>query len=253
MAVSVTVDVEDFYDPMALGVFGQSATGPSGACSGLQGLRNIVAKCRLADKRSRLTLFVVGTYVAKVKDELASLLGEGHELASHGRDHGPLPSSRNDVLEWLRAGKELLEDTFQTEVLGFRPPRFDVPHGMSLTEFRDLIAKAGYGYVSDTRLLGIGTPVAELPVLRMGRLKIGGGSYQRLFPQSLVPHLVDPLDRQSPVVLYYHSYDFGAPLPPPWRSAFFAREVLGRSRIPALVERILDRYDSCTCASLLRQ
>jgi hypothetical protein len=251
MALSVTVDVEDFYDPLALGVFGQSAPRPSQAGSGLQGLRDLLAGEPIK-MDCRLTLFVVGTYIPTIKDELVDLLRDNHELASHGPDHGPLPTSRGRLLEWLRRGKEVLEDTFQAEVVGFRSPRFDVPHGLALSEFRDLIAEAGYRYVSDARLIGDGTPVAELPVLSRGRLKIGGGSYQRLLPQSVVPLVVDPSRSHGAVILYYHSYDFGATLPSPWRSTFFAREVLGRKRIPAILKTILDRYGSCTCASLVR-
>ena len=95
-------------------------------------------------------------------------------------------------------------------VQGFRSPRFDVPAGIGLARYRDVLAEAGYRYVSDTACSGASSPVRELPVLRWRGLRIGGGSYQRLLPFSAAR---PPSAAAGPAVLYYHSYDFDGTLP----------------------------------------
>ncbi len=77
-----------------------------------------------------------------VHDELAGLAAQGHELASHGPDHGRLPDDPGTLLEWLRRGRTMLEDLVQLPVQGFRSPRFDVPPGLGLARYR---AAAGRG------------------------------------------------------------------------------------------------------------
>ena len=120
-------------------------------------------------------------------EELTDLVAGGHEIASHGPDHGRLPDDPSDLVEWLRRGRAMLEDLVQVPVRGFRSPRFDIPRAVGLGAYRDLLAKAGFEYVSDTSILGRSSPVRELPVLSTRRFPIGGGSYQRLLPRAAVP------------------------------------------------------------------
>ena len=84
--VCLTVDVEDWYDGMA--VLGQPIPRPEGAASGLSGLGDLLQ--RVPD--ARVTLFVVGDYAPRVREELVELIRRGHEVASHGPDHGRLPT-----------------------------------------------------------------------------------------------------------------------------------------------------------------
>ena len=165
--VCLSVDVEDWYDGME--VLGEQMNRPAGAGSGLDGLA-----ARLAgDRRSpRVTLFVVGNYAGRVADELAGLAAAGHEIASHGPDHGRLPEDRAALVDWLRSGRTVLEDLFQVPVRGFRSPRFDRPASMGLDGFRDAVAEAGFDYVSDTHRLGAGSPVRELPAVSYTHLTL---------------------------------------------------------------------------------
>ena len=81
----------------------------------------------------------------------------------------------------------MLEDLVQRPVRGFRSPRFEIPRAVGLARYRELLAEAGFSYVSDTSRLGEGSPVRELPVLTCHRFPIGGGSYQRLLPTRRCP------------------------------------------------------------------
>lgn len=124
---------------------------------------------------------------------------------------------------------------------------FDLPRTLGLAEYRDLLAEAGYRYVSDRAVLGGASPVRELPVLTRYRFPFGGGSYQRLLPAAVVDTVVG--GGSGPVVLYYHSYDFGATLPgvASIRSVAMAKQLVGRQRVAGLFSRLLDRYGSEAC------
>ncbi len=235
--VRLTVDVEDWYDGME--VLGERVERPEERTSGLVGLTSL-----LRNREASVTLFVVGNYAPVVRSELAHLVSRGHEIASHGPDHGRLPDDPVRLVDWLRRGREMLEELVQVPVRGFRSPRFDVPEAIGLAQYRELVAKAGFTYVSDTHHLAEGSPVAELPVFRRGRFPIGGGSYQRLLPTSAVTSMVEAAE--GPVVLYYHSYDFGATLPPTAsiRSWASAKQLIGRNRIATMFSSILTRYGS---------
>jgi Domain of unknown function (DUF3473)/Polysaccharide deacetylase len=240
--VCLTVDVEDWYEGMA--VLGSPVPRPPDSESGLGGL----AGCLDAGRADcAVTLFVVGRYAESVLGDLAALSAGGHEIASHGPDHGRLPDSPDALLEWLRRGRAGLEDLVQEPVRGFRSPRFDVPVAIGLARYRDLLAEAGFDYVSDTSVLGARSPVRELPVLTSGRLPIGGGSYQRLLPTAVTSAAVDAAT--GPVVLYYHSYDFGATLPSigSIRSLAVAKQLVGRGRVSKVFSRLLSRYGSQAC------
>jgi hypothetical protein len=240
--VCLTVDVEDWYEGMA--VLGESFDRPEGTRSGLGQLGDTLES---AGGNPAVTFFVVGNYAERVRSELVELAGAGHEIASHGPDHGRLPEQREALVEWLRSGRTMIEDLVQRPVRGFRSPRFDIPGGVELAEYREALAQAGFSYVSDTRLLGEGSPLREIPVLTSFGVPIGGGSYQRLFPLSAVSAGIRSAD--GPAVLYYHSYDFGATLPSlsSIRSVAAARQLVGRGRIAGMFARILDRYGSKAC------
>jgi hypothetical protein len=244
-SLCVSIDVEDWYDGMV--VLGHGVPRPRDVSSGLTGLAELLEK-RALNRSCKVTLFVVANYAERVLPELARLTSAGHEIACHGPDHGWLPVGKA-FRDWLRTGREQLEELLQVPVKGFRSPRFDIPEGMSLEAYRHELADVGFSYVSDVYRLGAKSPLTELPILRPGRLPVGGGSYQRLLPSSAVVHGLAPLVERGhdATVLYYHSYDFGATLPPAGRSAAVAKQVMGRRRIPGILSKILVRYGSRTC------
>ena len=238
--VCVTVDVEDFYDGMA--VLGHHVARPPGAPSGLVSL---LERLESQPSKPKVTLFVVGNYAPAVRHDLAAFAAAGHEIASHGPDHGRLPDG--EVVTWLRKGREALEDLLGVPVRGFRSPRFEVPDRGGLARYRDDLAAAGYRYVSDASVLGPRSPIREVPVLSWRGLRIGGGSYQRLLP--LVAVAAAARRSPGPAVLYYHSYDFDGTLPGlhAIRSPMLARQLLGRGRIAPIVWRLTERFGSVTC------
>ena len=243
MTVCLTVDVEDWYDGMA--EVGHVLPPPASPPSGLESLRALLAGAPGA----RLTLFVVGKYCATVAGELRELAADGHEVASHGPDHGSPPPGAEALEDWLRRGREMAEDVVQRPVTGFRSPRFRVP-AVGLERYRESLGEAGFRYVSDRHRMGTGSPVQELPVFRWRGIPLGGGSYQRLLPKAALGPVL--ARRSGPAVLYYPSYDFGVPLPSPWstRSPAVLKQVLCRRRIPGVVRRLLSEHGSVTCSEV---
>ena len=236
-----TIDVEDFYDGMAaLGVVVPRLRAGDGMWSLLERLAQVPSG-------PKLTLFVVGDQATSVADGLRAFAEAGHEIASHGADHGRLPAG--DVVPWLRKGREMVEDVVQRPVLGFRSPRFDVPEA-GLRAYREALAEAGYRYVSDSSFLGDASPVAELPVLEWRRLRVGGGSYQRLLPAAVVDRAVR--GAAVPAVVYYHSYDFDGSVPPlgAIRSVALAKQLVGRQRVRHRFHRLLRQFGSRTCGDV---
>ncbi len=237
--ICATIDVEDFYEGMA--VLGS----PVKQLRSGDGLLSLVEELERQPSHPRVTLFVVGSYAERVRTGLSACTQAGHEIASHGPDHGRLPAS--GLVDWLRRGREMLEQLLQTPVRGFRSPRFDVPQA-GLAAYRQALAEAGYQYVSDTNQLGDDSPLRELPVLQWHGLRLGGGSYQRFLPGLLVDRA---LQRScSPAVVYYHSYDFDGSLPAMTaiRSLSLAKQLVARSRIRAEFKSLTARYGSRTCA-----
>jgi len=236
----MTVDVEDFYEGMA--ELGVPIDRPEGARNGLSGLASL-----LEGRDATITLFVVGNYAGRVSEDLEGLITRGHEIGCHGPDHGRLPEDPKQLVHWLRKGRTMVEDLVQRPVEGFRSPRFDVPQSLELAVYRELLAEAGFSYVSDRHVLGRESPVRELPVLTRHGYPLGGGSYQRLLPAAVVEAMVSR--SSAPVVLYYHSYDFGATLPSSAsiRSLALAKQLIGRGRVASLFSRLLNHYGSEAC------
>ena len=238
--LSMTIDVEDFYEGMS--VLGHEVARPLGLVDKLDRLVGMLAAETSGPK---VTLFVVGHHAAGIRPALAAFAEAGHEIASHGPDHGRLPA--DDVVSWLRKGREMLEDLLQVPVRGFRSPRFDLPPHSELDRYRSELAEAGYEYVSDASHLDVGSPVRQAPVMVWRGLRLGGGSYQRMVPFSAVSTAVTQSPRTA--VCYYHSYDFDGTTPglKAVRSVALARQILGRERIMPIFMRLARQFGSETC------
>lgn len=240
-----TVDVEDFFEGMAvLGHALDGAAAPGGA-----GLECLVDRLGAMPGAPKVTLFVVGRWAASLRQALSAFAAAGHEIASHGPDHGRVPA--DGLVPWLRRGRDTLEQLLQVPVRGFRSPRFDVPEG-GLERYRDALGEAGFEYVSDASVLGPLSPVRELPVLDWRGVRVGGGSYQRLVPTALVEKAAGRAP--GPAVLYYHSYDFDGTLPPlgSARSVAVVKQLAGRRRISRSFFQLVTRLGSVTCADAAR-
>jgi len=181
----------------------------------------------LAEAGVQATFFTLGGIARRHPSLARRIASEGHELASHGTDHGRVdrqsPSSfRADV----RDAKRILEDAGGVAVCGYRAPTFSI--GRSTAWAHPILAEEGYRYSSSVYPVKhdlYGSPDAphfpfapcpgmiEIPlttVRMLGReVPASGGGYFRLFPYALTRRLLARACRVggSPPVFYVHPWE----------------------------------------------
>jgi polysaccharide deacetylase family protein (PEP-CTERM system associated) len=178
----------------------------------------------------RSTFFVLGWVAERVRDLIARIAAEGHEVASHGFAHrlvyDQTPAAfREDV----RRAKQTLEDVTGQPVAGYRAPSYSITP-RSLWGI-DVLIEEGYTY--DASIFPIlhdryGIPVSprhpyrldrsagglvEVPAstVRVGpwNLPVAGGGYFRILPYSWTRWGIARLNQQEqvPAVFYLHPWE----------------------------------------------
>jgi polysaccharide deacetylase family protein (PEP-CTERM system associated) len=177
----------------------------------------------------RATFFVLGMCAKNYPDAVREIAARGHELASHGFAHvrvhqqGP-EEFRQDV----SAAVELIEKLAGQRPVGYRAPAFSITR--ETVWAYEVLADLGFEYDSsqyDTprlpeRLAGIpaepyrlevnGKSLVEFPIAvgrwRGRRIPIGGGSYWRVLPKSILfGALRAAASPNAAPVLYFHPYE----------------------------------------------
>lgn len=115
-----TIDVERFIDTECV-----HNSGVKVKTDMLDGLDEYI---KILDSHNiKATMFTVGKAVSKLEEKLKTYIKRGHTLALHSYDHtAPLSISNNQFREETRRTKEYLEETFNTEVKGYRAPCFSM-------------------------------------------------------------------------------------------------------------------------------
>jgi len=112
----------------------------------------------LAERGHRATFFVLGKHASEYPQVLGRILADGHELASHGFDHGLLAFSRPSRVraQLLATEQAVLAATGSAPVRLFRPP-----HGVRSPWLGRTVASLGYrlcgwtGAIFDTAKPGV--------------------------------------------------------------------------------------------------
>lgn len=218
----------------------------------------------LGETQARATFFVLG-WVAKRHPRLARrIVGEGHELASHGFDH--LRADRQTPEEFrsdVRRSKQLLEDVGGAPVRGYRAPTFSIGGGSKWAH--PILFEEGYRYSSSVYPIKhdlYGTPGAprtpfapfpgmvEIPLstvrLLHADLPASGGGYFRLLPYRLSRGLLKYARRvhRSPAIFYLHPWEIDPDQPrqrdAPALSRY--RHYLNLDRTEPRLRRLLDDF-----------
>jgi polysaccharide deacetylase family protein (PEP-CTERM system associated) len=181
-----------------------------------------------ADRGCKATFFVLGWIAERHPSLVKRIVGEGHELASHGYDHTRVhqftpEQFRADVVKT----KRILEDLGGVAVRGYRAPSYSI-NGRNLWT-HDILLETGHVYSSSIYPIRhdlYGMPEAprfpfrfkpdgiqEVPVttLRIGERNYpcGGGGYFRLLPYGAFRWMlarVNSLDGQSGL-FYFHPWE----------------------------------------------
>lgn len=202
------------------------------------------------------TFFVLGWVASRHRGLVKTIVGQGHELASHGFGHELITTQRPDQFrDDVRKSKQLLEDIAGVPVYGYRAPSFTI---VPRTRWAlPILVEEGYLY--DSSIFPVhhdryGMPEADpychliktesgplwevpLSTLKMGpvRIPIAGGGYFRLFPYPVLRRLLDrAVVHGHPLIMYLHPWELDPDQPRmvgSWRSVFRHYLNLGKTEI----------------------
>ena len=190
----------------------------------------------------KATFFTLGWVAQRHGGLMREIVSRGHELASHGWDHGRVfRMERRAFAEDIARARKVLEDAAGVAIFGYRAPSFSIDRRTPWA-FLEL-AEQGYIYSSSVAPVSHdhygwaeaprfafrpipGVPLVELPVTTAmfagKRLAAGGGGFFRVIPYSFTRWAIRQVNgiEGRPAVFYFHPWEIdpgqprvaGAPL-----------------------------------------
>ena len=190
----------------------------------------------------KATFFTLGWVAQRHGGLMREIVSRGHELASHGWDHGRVfRMERKAFAEDIARARKVLEDAAGVAIFGYRAPSFSIDRRTPWA-FLEL-AEQGYIYSSSVAPVSHdhygwaeaprfafrpipGVPLVELPVTTAmfagKRLAAGGGGFFRVIPYSFTRWAIRQVNgiEGRPAVFYFHPWEIdpgqprvaGAPL-----------------------------------------
>jgi polysaccharide deacetylase family protein (PEP-CTERM system associated) len=182
----------------------------------------------LEQHKTRATFFVLGWVAERYPESIRRLVGQGHELASHGYGHQRVSDlSRQEFRQDLDLSKKILENISGQRVRGYRAPSYSI--GQKNIWALEVLAEAGYEYSSSIypiRHDHYGYPDAPRFVFReekTGMIEIpittvslfnrlfpgGGGGFFRFYPYFVSRWLLDRVNRKDGQsgIFYFHPWE----------------------------------------------
>ncbi|WP_374942825.1 XrtA system polysaccharide deacetylase [Sphingomonas sp.] len=193
-----------------------------------------------AETGTHATFFTLGWVAERHPALIRRIVGEGHEIASHGWDHQRVftmdPAAFRADLARTRAA---LEDAAGVAVTGYRAPSFSIDARTPWAHA--VLAEEGYRYSSsvapvrhdhygwrEARRYAF-RPLADAPLIELpvtvaefaGRRLATGGGFFRLLPAAITDFAVRQVNGQGqPAIFYFHPWEvdpgqprvMGAPL-----------------------------------------
>jgi len=222
---ALTVDLEDWHQLMVRRLTGERAEPSAALVTNTQRVLDL-----LDGTETKATFFVLGM-VADARPALVrEIANRGHEIACHSQHHQLVRTmERAAFRSELEGAVKRLQDLTGKPVLGFRAPEFSVG---SLDHWCfEVLLELGFSYDSSVVPASRGRygipeapqgpffiatkngPLREFPLAtyQVGshRLAVGGGTYFRVFPGSVLRRALKDLDgRGQTAVLYFHPYEF---------------------------------------------
>lgn len=218
----------------------------------------------LAQHGTKATFFVLGWVAERHPDLVKLLVGQGHEIASHGYGHELVTTQspeqfRHDV----RKAKDILEHLTGSPVLGYRAPSFSITDQSqwALT----ILVEEGYSYDSsmygrfqpsenareNNGLVQIDTVAGRIWEISPSTLNVcgfqipvAGGGYFRLFPYATSKTFLQRLEKQgAKLVMYLHPWEIDPEQPRmdgPWISQI--RHYLNLQKTQERLSRLLTDF-----------
>lgn len=177
---------------------------------------------------ARATFFMLGWVMERTPGLAAEIHNRGHEVATHGYNHGSLIEMTPDEFSRdLDAALEVHAQQLSGEVLGYRAPSFTLTEAtrwvIPILESRGLRYSSSVYPMRGHPVYGmpdapvdpwrIGETLMEVPltVARFGSMRVpcAGGAYLRLLPFPLIQFLLRSVRREGRLLnLYVHPWEF---------------------------------------------
>lgn len=218
----LSIDVEDYYHYVP---DGEALRAKYDLPSNLRRNLNRLLD-EFAQRGARATFFMLGCVAADLREEIARIVTEGHELASHGNSHAAILNQnqtqfRDDIIR----SKQTLEDISGVKIIGYRAPIFSITE-QTLWAFDELhsqgflydssvcpVKNFAYGIIDapeQPHRLTNGMVEVPLSITRMlgYRFMVAGGFYLRAYPTWFYNMLLGIRSPELPTVLYLHPWEW---------------------------------------------
>ena len=262
---AMSIDVEDYFQVSAFAPHIRREDWDSLPCRVERNVDVILGL--LDDADAKATFFTLGWIAERYPQVVRSIVGNGHELASHGYGH----QRANDLTpaqfrDDITRAKCLLEDLGGVAIRGYRAPSFSINRNnwWAVEELEN----AGYVYSSSiypVRHDHYGMPdaprfphhpngaggILELPpttVPLMGRnWPAAGGGWFRLLPYSMSRWMLNRVnDRDhAPCMFYFHPWelDAGQPRQTGLSARTRFRHYVNLQRMPGRLRKLLNDFE----------
>ena len=223
---AMSIDVEDYFQVSAFNDNIQFEDWSNFDCRVERNMARILEL--FSENNVKATFFTLGWIAEKFPNVVRNIVAEGHELASHGRQHiRVFDQTPEQFTEDITSTKKLLEDIGGVEVRGYRAASFSIDQ-RNLWAY-DCLAEAGYHYSSSVYPVEhdhYGMPDAprfsfyaneqgliEVPITTvrfMNRVwPSGGGGYFRFFPYAISKRLIKAVNanEQRSAIFYLHPWE----------------------------------------------
>lgn len=239
MRNALSVDVEDYFQ---VGAFEKVIARADWAAWPHRVEGNTAAVLDLFGETGvKATFFTLGWVAKRYPALIRRIVGEGHEIASHGWDHKRVFTLTPDEFRHdIRRARETIEDAAGVAVTGYRAPSFSIDARTPWAH--PVLAEAGYAYSSSVAPLAhdhygwpeaprfgfrplTDSPLVEMPVTvaQIGKRRMAtGGGFFRLFPGAFTDWAVRQVNDGAgkPAIFYFHPWEIdpeqpripGAPL-----------------------------------------
>lgn len=271
---ALTVDVEDYFHVSA---FADTIDRADWDSYEPRVEKNTYELLDTFDKRNcKATFFILGWVAERYPQLVRDIAARQHEIACHGFSHELIYNQTQETFRTETAkAKQLLEDTIQSPVHGYRGASFSVTK--QSTWALDILVELGFSYDSSIfpthhdryGLPGISpfphrltTPgnqtLIEFPMSTIGilgyRLPVSGGGYFRLYPyrfmRTALKHI--NLRHKQPFVFYLHPWEIDPAQPRingSWLSRF--RHYNNLAKCQARLDRLVADFRFATIRTVL--
>lgn len=224
---AMSVDIEDWFQVGAFEKVIDRADWDSLDCRVEANSDAVLAL--FADAGIKATFFTLGWVAERYPALIRRIVAAGHELASHGYDHGRVFLMTPEQFRAdLAKSRKLLEDAGGVTVNGYRAPSFSIDRRTPWAH--EILAEQGYTYSSSVAPIVhdhygwagsprfawkpvAGSDMIELPVTTVrlaGRnMAAGGGGFFRILPYGFSRWAIRRVNEADgrPAITYFHPWE----------------------------------------------